>query len=288
MSQKVTVVGAGKVGAAAAEKLAEADFEVVLIDARQIRAKNATRDIVNSIATTGRQPHVTGTNSWGATAGSSAVVVAVSMREWDDRNLLGAHAEIVHQIGGAIKVSSPAAKVVVATRPVAAMCHAMLAGTGFPPERVVGLTSLDSTLFEVAIREHVGWQAAVADALVLGGGGEKLVPLVSRCLIGGRRMSKALVWDEIQEVVEATRASAFGLSSAYAGHLTRFGPAAAILGQVLAPGVYLGLPVLITEDGAFADGSGHKLAHDEVKGLKQVSSEVARQIDSIGLSPIEF
>jgi malate dehydrogenase len=207
---KVTVVGAGNVGATVAQEVARADYaDVLLVDIVEGLPQGKALDIDSAGPVLGYEARVTGTNSYDETAGSDVVVVTSgSPRKpgMSRDDLVTTNQAIVRAVTEQAVDASPEAVVVVVTNPLDAMCHVAKDASGFPKERVFGMAGiLDTARF----RTFIAWATDSSDrdvqAMVLGGHGDQMVPVVSSTSVGGVPLPKLLPKEKIDELVERTR-----------------------------------------------------------------------------------
>ena len=210
MRGKVTVVGAGNVGATVAQEVARADYaDVALVDIVEGLPQGKALDIDSAGPVLGYEARVTGTNSYDETAGSDVVVVTSgSPRKpgMSRDDLVTTNQAIVRAVTEQAVDASPEAIVVVVTNPLDAMCHVAKDASGFPKERVFGMAGiLDTARF----RTFIAWATDSSDrdvqAMVLGGHGDQMVPVVSSTSVGGVPLPKLLPKEKIDELVERTR-----------------------------------------------------------------------------------
>ena len=209
MRKKVTVVGAGNVGATCAQELARRDYcDVVLVDIKEGVPQGKALDIDQSAPILGYEPSVTGTNGYDETAGSEVVVVTAGLPRQPGMSrddLVATNESIVKTVTEQAVAASPDAILIVVSNPLDAMCEVARRVSGLPKERVFGQAGiLDTARF----RTFIAWEtkASVKDvqALVLGGHGDQMVPIVSATTVGGVPLTKLLPQDRIQSMVERT------------------------------------------------------------------------------------
>jgi malate dehydrogenase len=207
--KKVTVVGAGNVGATCAQELARRDYcDVVLVDIKEGVPQGKALDIDQSAPILGYEPSVTGTNGYDETAGSGVVVITAGLPRQPGMSrddLVATNESIVKTVTEQAVAASPDAILIVVSNPLDAMCEVARRVSGLPKERVFGQAGiLDTSRF----RTFIAWEtkASVKDvqALVLGGHGDQMVPIVSATTVGGVPLTKLLPPDRIQSMVERT------------------------------------------------------------------------------------
>lgn len=210
MRAKVTVVGAGAVGATTAQYLADRNIaDVVLVDIVENLPQGKGLDLAEAGPVIGYDVHLSGSNSYDATAGSDVVVITSgSPRKpgMSRDDLLKINMNIVGAVAKQSTAQSPDAVVIVVTNPLDAMCHAALQASGFPPKRVVGQAGvLDSARFRTFIALELGVSPRDVVAPVLGGHGDTMVPLVRYSSVNGIPIGQLISADRIEQLVQRTR-----------------------------------------------------------------------------------
>ncbi|HEX8941228.1 MAG TPA: malate dehydrogenase [Candidatus Limnocylindrales bacterium] len=210
MRHKVTVVGAGNVGASCAQRIAEAGLaDVVLVDIVEGLAEGKALDLAEAAPVVGHDASVVGTTDYAATAGSDVVVITSGLARQPGMSrddLLAKNAGIVRSVVEAVAPRSPEAILVIVTNPLDAMCHVALEASGFPRERVVGMAGiLDSARFRTFIARELGVSVASTAAFVLGGHGDTMVPLPRYSTVGGVPLPELLDAETIERLVTRTR-----------------------------------------------------------------------------------
>ena len=209
MRRKVTVVGAGNVGATVAEVLARRDYaDVVLVDIKEGLPQGKALDINQMAPVLGYEATVRGSNGYEETAGSDVVVITAGVPRQPGMSrddLVTTNERIVGAVTEQAVAESPDAVIVVVSNPLDAMCHVAKSVSGFPKERVVGQAGiLDTARFRAFIAQEVGASVKDVQALVLGGHGDQMVPVVSATTVGGVPLTKLVSQDRIQEMVKRT------------------------------------------------------------------------------------
>src|SRR3954465_12168751 len=208
--RKITVVGAGNVGATCAQRLAERDYaDVVLVDIVEGLPQGKALDLNQSGPVVGYEAHVTGTNGYDETAGSDIVVITSgSPRKpgMSRDDLLEINKSIVGDGSQQGKDRSPDATVIVVTNPLDAMCHVAFDTTEFPRQRVIGMAGvLDSARFRTFLAWELGVSVRAVTGFVLGGHGDTMVPVVSFSNVAGIPIRQRLDDSKIEEIVQRTR-----------------------------------------------------------------------------------
>ena len=207
--RKVTVVGAGNVGATCAEVLAARDYaDVVLVDIKEGLPQGKALDINQMGAILGYEPNVTGSNSYDETAGSSVVVITAGLPRkpgMSRDDLVSINEGIVKEVTENVIAHSPDAILIVVSNPLDAMCHVAKNVSGFPKERVIGQAGiLDTARFQTFIAWETGSSVKDVTAVVLGGHGDQMVSVVSATTVGGVPLRKLVSEERIQAMIERT------------------------------------------------------------------------------------
>jgi malate dehydrogenase len=206
---KVTVVGAGNVGATCAQVLATRDYaDVVLVDIKEGLPQGKALDINQMGAVLGYEPYVTGSNGYEATAGSRVVVITAGLPRspgMSRDDLVATNEKIVTDVTEKVIAQSPDAILIVVSNPLDAMCHVAKNVSRWPKERVFGMAGiLDTARFSTFISLEIGASVKDVMAMVLGGHGDQMVPVVSATTVGGVPLRKLVAEDRIQAMVERT------------------------------------------------------------------------------------
>jgi malate dehydrogenase len=207
---KVTVVGAGNVGASVAQRVAEGGLaDVVLIDIVEGLPQGKALDLSEAAPVVGHDMKITGTNDYADTAGSDIVVVTSGLARQPGMSrddLLAKNAGIVRSVVKQAVQHSPDAILIIVTNPLDAMCHVALDASGFDRQRVVGMAGvLDSARFRAFIAEALDVSVSSTHAFVLGGHGDSMVPLPRYSTAGGVPITELLDKAKIDALVERTR-----------------------------------------------------------------------------------
>jgi malate dehydrogenase len=210
LRRKVTVVGAGNVGATAAQEIARRDYaEVVLVDIKEGLPQGKALDLNETGPVLGYEPTVTGSNGYEETAGSEVVVITAGLPRkpgMSRDDLVTTNEEIVRSCASAAAQQSPDAVLVIVSNPLDAMCHVARSVTGWPRERVVGMAGiLDTARFRSFIAWETGSSSKDVTAMVLGGHGDQMVPIVSATTVGGIPLTRLASAEAIEAMVERTR-----------------------------------------------------------------------------------
>jgi malate dehydrogenase len=207
--RKVTVVGAGNVGATCVQELARRDYaDVVVVDIKEGLPEGKALDINQAGAVLGYEPNVTGSTSYEPTAGSDVVVITAGLPRGPGMSrddLVTKNEAIVGSVTEQVVAQSPDAVLIVVSNPLDAMCHVAKNVSGFPKERVFGQAGiLDSARFRAFIAWETGASVKDVQAVVLGGHGDQMVSVVSATTVGGVPLAKLVSAERIAEMVERT------------------------------------------------------------------------------------
>ena len=269
--RKVTVIGAGNVGATTAQRIAESGLaDVVLIDIVEGLPQGKGLDLAEAAPVMGHDARIIGTNNYDDSADSDVIVVTsgIARKPGMSRDdLLNTNAGIVRSVVSESTKRSPHAILVVVTNPLDAMCHVALKASGFPKGRVIGMAgTLDSARYRTFIAQEAGVSVEDVRAFVLGGHGDTMVPLPRYSSIGGIPLPEFLAADRIEAIVKRTRSGGAEIvellktgSAYYAPAAATFEvvesilldrhrliPCAALLeGEYGVNGLYVGVPVVI-------------------------------------------
>jgi malate dehydrogenase len=207
--RKVTVVGAGNVGATCAQVLAVSDYaDVVLVDIKEGLPQGKALDINQMGAVLGYEPNVVGSNDYEPTAGSDVVVITAGLPRspgMSRDDLVQTNEKIVKNVTEQAVAKSPDAILIVVSNPLDAMCHVAKNVSGLPKERVFGQAGILDT---ARLKTFIAWEtgASVQDvaAVVLGGHGDQMVSVVSATTVGGVPIRKLVSEQTIAAMVERT------------------------------------------------------------------------------------
>src|SRR3954463_9737331 len=210
MRNKITVVGAGNVGATTAQRLAERDYaDVVLVDIVEGMPQGKCLDLNQAGPVVGYEANLTGTNGYEETSGSDIVVITSGFPRQPGMSrddLLAKNKEIVGGVAKQVAERSPDAIVVVVTNPLDAMCHVALDVTQFPRQRVIGMAGvLDSARFRTFLAWELGVSVRDVTGFVLGGHGDTMVPVVSYTNVAGVPVTQKIDSGRLEEIVQRTR-----------------------------------------------------------------------------------
>ncbi len=304
MRKKVTVVGAGNVGANCAIRLADLGLaDVVVVDILEGIPTGKALDILQSRPIEAVDVQVTGGNDYAATANSDIVVFTAGFPRkpgMSRDDLLWANYDIVKATAEQAVKHSPNAILIVVTNPLDAMCHVAHAISGFPKNRVMGMAGiLDTTRFRTFVAQELGVSAKDITALVLGGHGDTMVPLVRFASVGGIPLSELMDAATLERIVKRTRdggaeivrylktGSAYYAPSAAAVEMVeailldrkRILPCSALLeGEYGISGLFVGVPVKLGA-GGIEKVFELKLTEDELAALRKSAGSVKELVE---------
>jgi len=270
--KKIALIGAGNIGGELAALIARKELgDVVLYDipAKESYAKGKALDLEQNGAVLGYDCSISGTSSWADCAGSDVLIVTAGIprkpgQSRDD--LIGINLPIIRDVADNAKKHCPDAFIIVISNPLDAMVYELKRRTGFAREKVVGMAGvLDSARFSLFVAREAGVSIKDVRAMVLGGHGDDMVPVLGACTINGVGVTEVLSKEAIEAIVARTRAgggeivklmgtsafyapasSAVSMAEAYLKDQKRLLPAAAYLqGEYGYNDLYMGVPVVI-------------------------------------------
>ncbi len=209
MDKKVTVVGAGNVGATAAQRLAEKELcDVVLIDIIEGVPQGKALDLAEAAPIEKHDARLVGSNGYEASEGSDIVIITAGIPRkpgMSRDDLISTNAGIVKNVTEAVARFSPDAVLIIVSNPLDAMCHVAFETSGFPKNRVMGMAGvLDSARFRAFIAMELNVSVENTHAFVLGGHGDTMVPLPRYSTVAGIPITELLPRDRIDALVERT------------------------------------------------------------------------------------
>jgi malate dehydrogenase len=306
MRNKVTVVGAGNVGATTAQRLAERDYaDVVLVDIVEGMPQGKALDLNQSGPVIGYEANMVGTNGYEETAGSDIVVITSGFPRQPGMSrddLLSKNKEIVGGVAKEVAERSPDAIVIVVTNPLDAMCHVAFDVTQFPRQRVIGMAGiLDSARFRTFLAWELGVSVRDVTGFVLGGHGDTMVPVVSYTNVAGIPIRQKIDDARLEEIVQRTRdggaevvkllqkGSAFYAPSAAVAEMVdsiiydqkRVLPCAALCqGEFGVDNLFVGVPVRLGKEGV-EEIIDLDLDQDEQDQLQKSAAAVKELVDAM-------
>lgn len=234
MKSKVTVVGAGNVGATAAQRIVEKGFaDVVLVDVVEGMPQGKALDLLESGPVLGYDSQIVGANTYDETADSDLVIITagIARRPGMSRDdLLKTNMGIMNSVIEEVVSRSPNSILMIVSNPLDAMAHLAFKQSGFPRERVVGMAGvLDTARMRTFIAQELKVSVEDVQAYVLGGHGDTMVPLVRYTTVGGFPLASLLPQDRIDAIVQRTRDGGGEIVNLLKTGSAFYAPAAAIL-----------------------------------------------------------
>ncbi|MEE8184606.1 MAG: malate dehydrogenase [Acidobacteriota bacterium] len=275
MRNKVTIVGAGHVGASAAQRIAEKQLaDVILVDIIEGVPQGKALDLLESAPVEKTDAHLLGTNTYSDTADSDIVVITAGLPRkpgMSRDDLLQKNRQIVEGVVKEVSQHSPESILIIVTNPLDAMAQLALRTSGFAKQRVVGMAGiLDTARFRSFIAAEAGVSVESVQALVLGGHGDSMVPLTRYCTIAGVPIEHFLPAEAIDRVVQRTRNGGAEIVNLLKTGSAYYAPGAAIVemvesilldkkkvlpcaayleGEYGFEGIFLGVPVILGNRG---------------------------------------
>ncbi|MFW5785035.1 MAG: malate dehydrogenase [Chitinispirillaceae bacterium] len=276
MREKVAIIGCGNVGGTTAFSLAyrgRADLVLIESPEREGVAKAKALDIHQSCSLMESSIEVTGTSDWSALEGADLCIITAGMPRgpgMSREDLLSANSSIMRQVSYELKRHAPDCIVIVVTNPLDVMAYQVCLHTGFDPKQVMGMAGLlDTARFRTFVASEVGCSVKSVQALVLGGHGDSMVPVVSHCSVSGIPITQLLSNSQISRIVHRTRkggeeiVSLMGTSAYYAAAQCLAEMVDAVLGdsknlitasafvegQYGIDGLFVGMPVIVGRRG---------------------------------------
>src|SRR5262245_1929668 len=304
---KIGLIGAGNIGGELANLcVAKRLGDVVLFDipAKENFAKGKALDLEQSTALSGSDMRVTGTGKWEDVAGADVLIITAGIprkpgQSRDD--LVGTNLPIIRYVADNAKKHCPNAFFIVISNPLDAMVYELKRRTGAPRERVVGMAGvLDSARFSLFLARELGASIADIRAMVLGGHGDDMVPILSYCTINGVPLPNLVQKDRLSAIVDRTRkgggeivglmetsayyapaAASIAMAEAYLYDQKRLLPCAAYLeGEYGYKDLYMGVPVVIGAGGVEKIVQ-IELDDDEKAMLKKSAGSVQQVLDVV-------
>ncbi|HUE72622.1 MAG TPA: malate dehydrogenase [Pirellulaceae bacterium] len=308
---KITIVGAGNVGATCAHWCAAAELgDIVLVDipATENMPKGKALDLMQSSPIVGFDSNIVGTTEYGPTAGSDVVVITAGIARkpgMSRDDLLSTNAKIVSSVAENVKVTSPNAVVIVVSNPLDAMVQRAWQVTGFPPQRVIGQAGvLDTARYRTFLAMELGVSVEDVTALLMGGHGDTMVPMPSCTSVGGIPVRRLLSEEKLNAIVDRARNGGAEIVSLLKTGSAYYAPAAATAQMVAAivkdkkrllpcaaycdkeygvGGYYVGVPVVLGAKGVeriieldldASEQAAFAKSVDAVKGLVKTMGEL--------------
>ena len=304
MRSKVTVVGAGNVGATTAQRIFDRGFaDVVLVDIVDGLPQGKALDILESGPVLGSDATIVGTNGYEETAGSDIVVITsgIARRPGMSRDdLLLTNMRIVGSVVEEVVKQSPECIILPVTNPLDAMAQRAHQVSGFPKSRIVGMAGiLDTARFRTFLAEELSVSVSSIEAYVLGGHGDTMVPIVGSTTVGGIPVANLIEAGRLEEIVQRTRDGGAEIVNYLKTGSAYYAPSAAIVQMVEAilldkneilpctallegeygvDGLFVGVPVKLGASGV-VEVIEFDLNDDEMAALKHSADAVQELVD---------
>jgi malate dehydrogenase len=276
MVNKITVVGAGNVGATAAQRVAEKELArtVVMVDVAEGIPQGKALDQWQSAPIEGYDSRIIGTNGYDETKDSDLVIITAGIARkpgMSRDDLLNTNAGIVKSVSEQVAKTSPKAIIIVVSNPLDVMCYVAMKASGFPRERVIGMAGvLDTARYRAFLAEALDMSVRDIQAMVLGGHGDTMVPLISYTSVSGIPITQLMDKGKLDAIVDRTRnggaeivkhlktgsayyapsAGAVQMAEAIVKNQRRILPCAAWLqGEYGMKDLFLGVPCLLGRNG---------------------------------------
>ena len=308
MRPKVTVVGAGNVGATLGQRLAERGYaDIVLVDIVEGMPQGKALDLLEAGPVVGYDSRVIGTNSYEETAGSRICIVTsgVPRKPGMSRDdLVKTNMNIVRGVTQELVRRSPDAILIIVSNPLDAMAQLAHHVSGFPRERVIGMAGvLDTARFRAFIAQELQVSVHDVHAYVLGGHGDTMVPLARMCTVAGVPIGNLLKPDRIEAIVKRTRDGGAEIVNLLKSGSAFYAPSAAVAQMVDAimldrkqvlpcavrldgeygiSGLFVGVPVKLGERGA-EQIIELELTQDERAALQRSADSVRELVQVMGI-----
>lgn len=304
---KVTIVGAGNVGATCAHWIATRELaDVVLVDIVKGVPQGKALDLMESSPVMKFDLSITGSNTYEETSNSDVVVITAGVPRKKDPvtgqfpsrdDLVRTNQKIVGDVTKEVVKYSPNAVIIVVSNPLDAMCHVVLNESGFPAERVIGQAgSLDTARYKTFIAQELGVSVRDVHGMVLGGHGDTMVPLPRHTSVAGIPVRELMAEDKLQEIIKRARngggeiVGLIGVSAWYAPAAgtvemveavirdqKRIIPSAVLLnGQYGYNGLYIGVPAILGAKGV--EKIIEMELNDEEKGMLDISAKAVQDV----------
>ncbi len=300
MDKKVTVIGAGNVGATAAQRLAEKELcDVILIDIVEGVPQGKALDLTEAAPIEKHDAHIKGFNSYESSAGSDIVIITAGIPRkpgMSRDDLISTNAGIVKNVTKQVAAFSPDAVMIIVSNPLDAMCHVAFEASGFPKNRVIGMAGvLDSARFRAFIAMELNVSVENTHAFVLGGHGDTMVPLPRYSTVAGIPITELLSKEKIEALVKRTASGGAEIVSLLKTGSAYYAPASAAVemaeailkdkkkilpcaayleGEYGIDGLFIGVPVKLGAKGV-EEIIQIKLTGEEQEALKKSADSVA-------------
>ncbi|MFH1283380.1 MAG: malate dehydrogenase [bacterium] len=308
MKNKVTVIGAGNVGATVAQYIAEEELaDVVVVDIAEGIPQGKSLDLLEASPVRNTDSIISGKNGYKASANSDIIVITAGLARkpgMSRDDLVIKNSEIISSVTERAVEQSPHCIIIVVTNPLDIMTYLCWKKSGFKPNRVVGMAGvLDSARFRAFVAMELNVSVEDTQALVLGGHGDSMVPLIRYCAVSGIPITELLSEEKINKIVEKTRnagaeivgllktgsayyspgASAVLMVESILKDKKRILPCAAYVnGEYGLKDTYVGVPVILGADGV-KKIIEVKLSPEEKKALNASAEGVKKSISKLGV-----
>ena len=292
---KISIIGAGNVGATAAHWAASKELgDIVLLDVAEGVPQGKGLDLLEAAPIEGFDCHITGTNSYKDTADSDVVIITAGLARkpgMSRDDLLLKNAEIIKEVSKQVAKYSPKTFIIMVSNPLDAMAHVAMKTTGFPKNRIIGMAGvLDTARFRTFVAMELNVSVEDVHAIVLGGHGDTMVPMARFCNVSGIPLTTLLSKKKIDAITERTRnagaeivnllktgsayyspaSSAVQMAEAILKDKKRVIPCAAYLeGEYGIKGLFIGVPVKLGT-GGIEEIFELELTPHEMEELKKV------------------
>jgi malate dehydrogenase len=306
MNTKVTVIGAGNVGATAAQRLAEKELcDVVLIDIIEGVPQGKALDLAQAAPVEKHDAHLTGANSYEASADSDIVIITAGIPRkpgMSRDDLLATNRGIIKNVTKQVVKYSPDTILIIVSNPLDAMCHVAMEESGFSKQRVIGMAGvLDSARFRAFIAAELNVSVENISALVLGGHGDTMVPLPRFSTVAGVPITELISQERIEAMVTRTRNGGAEIVSLLKTGSAYYAPASAavemaesilkdkkkilpcaayLTGEYGISGLFVGVPVKLGKNG-IEQIISLKLTADEKKALAKSAAAVQELVEAM-------
>ncbi|HPC86390.1 MAG TPA: malate dehydrogenase [Smithellaceae bacterium] len=306
MKQKVTVVGAGNVGATAAQRLAEKELaDVVLVDIIEGVPQGKSLDLAQAAPIEKHDAHLAGANTYEASAGSDMVIITAGIPRkpgMSRDDLLATNRGIMKNVVRQAVRYSPDAILIIVSNPLDAMCHVAMEESGFPKNRVIGMAGvLDSARFRAFIAAELTVSVENVHAMVLGGHGDTMVPLPRYSTVAGVPITELMTPERIEALAARTRSggaeivgllktgsayyapasAAVEMAEAILRDKKKILPCAAYLeGEYGLSGLFVGVPVKLGKNG-IEQILSLRLTPEEQKALEKSAAAVRELVEAM-------
>jgi len=308
MNSKVTVIGAGNVGATAAQRLAEKQLcDVVLVDIDNDMPKGKALDLTQAAPVECHDSKLIGTSDYSYTKNSDVVIITAGIPRKPGMSrdeLIETNSAIMKDVTEKVCAYSPDASLIIVSNPLDAMCQIALKASGFSKNKVIGMAGvLDSARFKAFISMELDVSVENIEAFVLGGHGDTMVPLPRCTTVAGIPVTELIEKKRLEEIVERTRtggaeivsllktgsayyapaSSAVEMAKAILFDKKKIMPCAAYLeNEYQINGIFMGVPVKLGKNG-IEEIIEIKLMEDEKKDLKKSADAVHDLINSLNI-----